>query len=189
MVEIDRSCIVPEELRPKHALRDEGENIPLIDLSPITNRDFSSDPKAVQDLADKVGHACKTWGFFTVINHGVPSDVKKKIMEVSRKLFALPLEEKVKFRRADHNTAGFHNDEHSKDLKDWKETFDFYVNDGMLMPASHEPDDPEVVHWFTPWPRNFPEFRYLITVYILVIYMYKYMNKHVCLYCKCCMII
>lgn len=144
-----RRALNQKEFRPKQAITD-GENIPLIDLSPITNRESSSDPKAVQDLADKVGHACKTWGFFTVINHDVPSDIRKKIMEVSRMFFALPLEEKVEMRRGPNNTAGYHNDEHSKDFKDWKETFDFFVNDGMLMPASHVPDDPEVFHGFTP---------------------------------------
>lgn len=80
-------------------------------------------------------------------------------MEASRKFFALPLEEKKVVSREAHNTAGFHNDEHSKDFKDWKEVYDFYVNDGMLMPASHEPDDPEIVPWYTPWPENLSEFR------------------------------
>jgi isopenicillin N synthase-like dioxygenase len=157
MGEIDPSYILPEEYRPKHTVT-EGEDIPLIDLSPITNRE-SSNPKAVQDLADKVGLACKTWGFFTVINHGVPSDIRKKIMEVSRKFFALPLEEKMKAGRGVYNTAGYHNNEHSKDFRDWREVYDFYVNDGMSMPASHDPDDHEIVHWFTPWPQNFPELR------------------------------
>lgn len=156
MGEIDPSYILPEEYRPKHIVT-EGE-IPLIDLSPITNRE-SSDPKAVQDLADKVGHACKTWGFFTVINHGVPSDIRKKIMEVTRKFFAFPLEEKMKVGRGVYNTAGYHNNEHTKDFRDWREVFDFYVNDGMSMPASPDPDDHEIVPWFTPWPQSFPELR------------------------------
>ncbi|KAM1013868.1 hypothetical protein FF1_043726 [Malus domestica] len=160
MEEINPSYILSEEYRPKHVIT-EGEGIPLIDLTPITNREMSagSNNKAVEELAAKIGEACRTWGFFTVINHGVPSDIRRRIMEASRKFFALPLEEKKKVSREAHNTAGFHNDEHSKDFKDWKEVYDFYVNDGMLMPASHEPDDPEIVPWYTPWPENLSKFR------------------------------
>nr|XP_028962206.1 naringenin,2-oxoglutarate 3-dioxygenase-like [Malus domestica] len=131
MEEINPSYILSEEYRPKHVIT-EGEGIPLIDLTPITNREMSagSNSKAVEELAAKIGEACRTWGFFTVINHGVPSDIRRRIMEASRKFFALPLEEKKKVSREAHNTAGFHNDEHSKDFKDWKEVYDFYVNDG-----------------------------------------------------------
>ncbi|KAI5355319.1 hypothetical protein L3X38_008214 [Prunus dulcis] len=51
MGEVNPSCILSEEHRPKHVIT-EGEGIPLIDLSPITNREgLSADPnKAVEDL-------------------------------------------------------------------------------------------------------------------------------------------
>ncbi|KAM3271988.1 hypothetical protein ACQJBY_042284 [Aegilops geniculata] len=38
--------------------------------------------------------ACQDWGFFKVINHGVPEALQSEMMDACKELFSLPLEQK-----------------------------------------------------------------------------------------------
>ncbi|KAI3444547.1 hypothetical protein Pfo_001212 [Paulownia fortunei] len=40
--------------------------------------------------------ACKEWGFFQIINHGISKDLYSKIYSISNKIFCLPSESKLK---------------------------------------------------------------------------------------------
>ena len=72
----------------------QGLSIPVIDLT---------DPNAL----DLIGQACKTWGIFQVINHGVPLALIKKLESESRRLFALPTDEKHKVLRSANGITGY----------------------------------------------------------------------------------
>ncbi|KAL8525819.1 hypothetical protein ACS0TY_015167 [Phlomoides rotata] len=155
MVEVDPSFIQDAEHRA-NPQSIEAENIPLIDLSPLN---LSSDSAALLDLVAEIGDACRNWGFFQVINHGVPSKCREKIESASRKFFALPKEEKSKVSRDVMNPFGYYDSEHTKNVRDWKEVFDLAVRDPIVFPASHEADDKELIELFNKWPEGFPEFR------------------------------
>ncbi|PIN09237.1 Iron/ascorbate family oxidoreductase [Handroanthus impetiginosus] len=157
MADIDTAFIQAPEHRPKPKST-AAENIPLIDLSPALNPPPDSD-NSLSELTAKIGRACKNWGFFQVINHGVPSKSREKIESVARKFFALPKEEKRKVMRDEVNPFGYYDSEHTKNVRDWKEVFDLAVEDPILFPASHEPDDTELKALSNRWPENFPEFR------------------------------
>ncbi|KAI3850260.1 hypothetical protein MKW92_047562 [Papaver armeniacum] len=47
-------------------------------------------------LVSVITKACEDFGFFQIINHGVPRDVYKKMMDVSMAFFRLPCEERGK---------------------------------------------------------------------------------------------
>lgn len=110
-------------------------------------------------MVSEIGHACKSWGFFQVINHGVPLEVARKIEEVAKTFFELPAEEKKKVKRDMVNALGYHDGENTKNVRDWKEVFDFLVEDETLVPASPEPDDKELRKLTNQWPQYPPEFR------------------------------
>ncbi|KAK4437832.1 Feruloyl CoA ortho-hydroxylase F6H1-1 [Sesamum alatum] len=55
---------------------------PLIDLSPLNSPESGAD--ALARLVAEIGDACKKWGFFQVINHGVPSHVRERIELASK---------------------------------------------------------------------------------------------------------
>ncbi|PON99737.1 Isopenicillin N synthase [Trema orientale] len=61
-----------------------GRSIPIIDMS---NWD---DPK----MADSICDAAEKWGFFQIVNHGVPLEVLESVQVATHRFFALPAEEK-----------------------------------------------------------------------------------------------
>ncbi|CAH8382455.1 unnamed protein product [Eruca vesicaria subsp. sativa] len=71
-----------------------GENIPLIDLNH-------------PDAANQIGRACRTWGAFQIINHGVPLELLHGIEFLTRSLFQLPIQRKLKAARSDTGFSGY----------------------------------------------------------------------------------
>ncbi|WRX15632.1 Non-hem dioxygenase N-terminal domain - like 7 [Theobroma cacao] len=72
---------------------DAKESIPTIDFSHLTSNNPDERSKVLQEL----GEACQDWGFFMVINHGVPESMMKAIIEACRGFFELTEEEKQEF--------------------------------------------------------------------------------------------
>ncbi|KAJ0077059.1 hypothetical protein Patl1_36237 [Pistacia atlantica] len=109
MGEVDPAFIQAPEHRPKLSVI-EAQGIPLIDLSVLSSPDDTFDDALVAEIGD----ACKKWGFFQVINHGVPLEKRQRIEEAARKFFAQPLEEKRKVRRDEKRVVGYYDTEHTK---------------------------------------------------------------------------
>ncbi|KAL9240785.1 hypothetical protein vseg_014963 [Gypsophila vaccaria] len=65
-------------------------SIPVIDMS---NTDQATVEKQICDAA-------KTWGFFQVVNHGVPLEVMEDVQGAARRFFELPVEEKRAYLKA-----------------------------------------------------------------------------------------
>ncbi|XP_017982597.1 PREDICTED: gibberellin 2-beta-dioxygenase 8 [Theobroma cacao] len=49
---------------------------------------------------DKLGEACKDWGLFRLVNHGIPSELLLRIQDQARELFALSFEYKQAILRS-----------------------------------------------------------------------------------------
>ncbi|CAK9138085.1 unnamed protein product [Ilex paraguariensis] len=74
--------------------------IPTVDLTPFfTDGDEDGKKKA----KEVISQACSEYGFFQVVNHGVPLALMNQAMELSKTFFAYPDEEKLKCTR---NSAG-----------------------------------------------------------------------------------
>ncbi|XP_031393856.1 protein SRG1-like [Punica granatum] len=75
--------------------------VPVIDLQKLTSGD------SVDSELQRLHHACKEWGFFQLINHGMSDslleDVKSGILE----FFNLPMDEKKKFWQVPGELEGF----------------------------------------------------------------------------------
>ncbi|MFS7979303.1 putative flavanone 3-dioxygenase [Helianthus anomalus] len=67
--------------------------IPTIDFSLLT----SDNPKLRSQVIQELDFACKDWGFFQVINHGVPESLMNMVIEKSKEFFDLRDEEKKEF--------------------------------------------------------------------------------------------
>ena len=156
MGEIDPAFIQDLKHRPRLTAI-EADGIPLLDLSSISSPD-SADPVAVEELVREIGSACSEWGFFQVINHGVPPESRRELESAAWKFFAQDLEEKRKVRK-EESTFGYHDSEHTKNVRDWKEVFDLAVHEPILLPVSSDPDDDRVAEWFNRWPQYPAELR------------------------------
>ncbi|MQM02620.1 hypothetical protein Taro_035390 [Colocasia esculenta] len=153
-LEVDPAFFQDPEHRPKPTI-DEAGSIPLIDLSPLSsvNPDDPHAPQALVGLLGELEAACTDWGFFQVVNHGVPPHLLQRLQAEARAFFALPTEEKRRVSRDAINPLGYFDTEHTKNVRDWKEVFDFMVDDEVVIPAWGEPGDEQAKTWKNRWPE------------------------------------
>jgi len=67
--------------------------IPLIDVSGLVSR-----TEHRHEVAVRLGEACREWGFFYVVGHGVDEQLQNRLEDVSRRFFAEDLETKLAIR-------------------------------------------------------------------------------------------
>ncbi|XP_009626189.1 flavonol synthase/flavanone 3-hydroxylase-like [Nicotiana tabacum] len=71
----------------------ENVAIPTIDLSPFFT---DGDEIGKSKVMNSITKACSNYGFFQIVNHGVPLDVMNRALSLSKTFFAYPDEEKQK---------------------------------------------------------------------------------------------
>ena len=52
-----------------------------------------------EEIVAQVRAACKRWGFFQIVNHGVDPELRQKFEDMMREFFLLPEEDKLKCER------------------------------------------------------------------------------------------
>lgn len=67
------------------------ESIPVIDLGPFLH----GTREERRSVALKIGEALRNIGFFYVVNHGVPAELRQRVFAESKRFFAQPLEKKL----------------------------------------------------------------------------------------------
>ena len=107
--------------------------VPVIDLS---------DANAIH----AVGEACRDWGFFQVVGHGVPQSAIDSVLDLTRRYFALPAETKRRDMRTIDNPWGYYDRELTKEQRDKKQVFDI----GPDAAGGVRGEDP--FEGTTPWP-------------------------------------
>ncbi|CAI9777265.1 unnamed protein product [Fraxinus pennsylvanica] len=103
-------CVIPERYVKKPSERpsisesiDKEINIPVIDLQNLCSADESLRRKT----ADLVSTACREWGFFQVVNHGVSHQLMAETREAWRQFFQLPLELKQQYANSPATYEGY----------------------------------------------------------------------------------
>jgi isopenicillin N synthase-like dioxygenase len=123
------------------------DHIPVIDVSRL-----DTDGAALY----RVHEACRDWGFFQIVGHGVANDLIEATHASMRAFFALPLAEKRAIERTATNSWGFYDRELTKNTRDWKEVFDV---------GPDETDGP-LAGMQAQWPMALPEFRGVVESFI-----------------------
>ena len=77
--------------------------VPLIDLAPFR----AGDPGDRRGVAAAIDRACREIGFLVVAGHGVPAELSSAAMAVNEGLFALPIEEKMRYVPAGRAQRGY----------------------------------------------------------------------------------
>ncbi|GKB80986.1 protein downy mildew resistance 6 [Tanacetum coccineum] len=88
---LPESYVRPVTDRPNLSQVLDCDDVPVIDIGCGDRRLISK----------QIGDACRHYGFFQVINHGVPDEIVKKMQQVGRDFFELPVEEKMKLYSED----------------------------------------------------------------------------------------
>ncbi|XP_052184852.1 protein DOWNY MILDEW RESISTANCE 6-like [Diospyros lotus] len=136
----------PESERPKLSEVEDCENVPIIDLD-CENRSL---------VVQQIGEACRDYGFFQVINHGVEKEAVEKMVEAAKEFFSLPVEEKMKL----------YSDEPSKKVR-------LSTSFNVKKEKVHNWRDYLRLHCFPldqylpQWPSNPPSFRDAASTYCM----------------------
>ena len=141
------------------------DRVPVIDMQPWNQG--GTDERA--DFARRVDAACRRWGFFQIVGHGIPAALIARFHTQMRRFFELPKAAKHAVARTADNPWGYYDRELTKNVRDWKEIFDF----------AH-PSDPELPHGQSyerrdshhrkdagtnRWPAGLPEFQATLLAY------------------------
>lgn len=136
--------------------------LPVIDMTPL----FGADADARAAVAEAIGAACRSHGFFQLIGHAIPPAVLTALETESRAFFARPVAEKLSIAMSQGGPAWrgyFPVGELTSGRSDLKEGVYFGVELG--------PDDPRVqsglpLHGANQWPGGAPGLRAAVEAYM-----------------------
>jgi isopenicillin N synthase-like dioxygenase len=77
----------------KRAPRIGFSHLPVIDISAL----YAQDPSARRTAGERLGTAARDFGFFYILGHRVPPMLMKQIVAQAEALFALPLQQKMRW--------------------------------------------------------------------------------------------
>lgn len=107
-----------------------GREVPVIDVGPLMAARDEPERGAV---AGEIAAACREWGFFQVVNHGLGDgprgDLPGGVRRQMEAFFALSRADKETVLRTRENPWGYYNNELTKNQRDRKEVFDFTRED------------------------------------------------------------
>jgi isopenicillin N synthase-like dioxygenase len=136
--------------------------LPLIDISR-----FYAGPEERTRFIRELREVLHDHGFFYLTGHGVDQALIDDVLAISRRFFALPLEEKLKIEMVKsphfrgYNRAGY---ERTRGEKDWREQVDINTEGE---PVEIGPDTPPWKRLLGPnqWPEALPELKPLLLAY------------------------
>jgi len=132
-------------------------SLPCLDISSLVDQN-KSDPEALKLILQEMDSASRTYGFFNIINHGIPEELVEKTEQHMKRFFKLDKEIKCNIVRTQKNMRGYFDGEYTKNVKDWKQGFDFGLHENELDGKNQ-------------WPENDPELKDTLLEYL------KHMSK------------
>uniref|UniRef100_A0A5B6ZV38 Fe2OG dioxygenase domain-containing protein n=1 Tax=Davidia involucrata TaxID=16924 RepID=A0A5B6ZV38_DAVIN len=100
-VTVQSRYLRPDQDPPITWRRTASPDIPIIDMESLVNGHH-------MDIElKKLDSACKEWGFFQLINHGVSTSLMEKVKMEIQEFFNLPMEEKKKLWQEPGDVEGF----------------------------------------------------------------------------------
>ncbi|XP_057458982.1 jasmonate-induced oxygenase 1-like [Lotus japonicus] len=115
-------------------------NIPVIDLQHV----YGDDSRLCEETLKRVSEACREWGFFQVVNHGVSHELMKHAREVWREFFHLPHEVKEDYANSPTTYEGYGSRLGVKKgaILDWSDYFFLHYMPSLLRDQAKWPSLP-----------------------------------------------
>ncbi|KAK6145968.1 hypothetical protein DH2020_019837 [Rehmannia glutinosa] len=107
-------------------------NFPVIDLDGIDKY-----PSKHEKIIDRIREASETWGFFQVLNHGIPTNILEEMLDGVRKFNEQETEIKKQYYTRDLEKKFKYNsnfDLFSSPAANWRDTFNFSVSPNPPLP-------------------------------------------------------
>lgn len=113
---------------------------------------MSTDTLPVIDVRDlrsaaarrAIDAACRDWGFFQIVGHGIDERTTTALRRAMRAFFALPIRAKHAIVRTAENPWGFYDRELTRHTRDWKQIYDYGPSDGGAMVPQFPRELPEL---------------------------------------------
>ena len=136
--------------------------IPVIDVNPLV-----VGTEAGHDAAAKIGQACREWGFFYIVGHGVDEYLQRRLEELSRDFFAQDLGAKLQISMSRGGRAWRGYFPIAGELTSGKPD----LKEGIYFGAELEPDHPLVkagtpMHGPNLFPPDMLQFREIVLDYM-----------------------
>lgn len=136
--------------------------IPVVDISALISRS-----KDRFEAAARIGQACRDYGFFYVVNHGVDENLQRRLEEASRRFFAQDLETKLDIRMSRGGRAWRGYFPVGGELTSGKPD----LKEGIYFGAELQDDHPLVkagtpLHGPNLFPDSMPQFRAIVLDYM-----------------------
>ncbi|XP_057819919.1 protein SRG1 isoform X2 [Cryptomeria japonica] len=119
-----------------------------------------------QKELEKLGMACKQWGFFQAVNHGIPLSLTERMKAIVKEFIQLPLEEKLNYKIEEFEGYGQAFVASDDQILDWAD----------IMYLTTLPQEERKMNF---WPTKPVDFRETVDQYALEIQ--KLGNTFLCL--------
>ena len=136
------------DAHPVATATDLGSCVPVIDVGGLQAGTTS-------DAIEEVAQACREWGFFQIVNHGISEELIDELWRQTQLFFSEPDRSKESILRSRENPWGYYNNERTKNQRDKKEVFD-YTTEGV---------DP-IYQSENRWPETNDGFRTVMLAYL-----------------------
>ncbi|XP_058077936.1 protein DMR6-LIKE OXYGENASE 2-like [Magnolia sinica] len=116
---VPESYIFPLEKRPSDVAVPTSNKIPVVDLGGVHCRGCDQ-----AQVINQILRASEEFGFFQLVNHGVPEKTIHDVMSVAEEFFEMPVEERAKLYSDDRNQIVRVNtsiDYNNEDVHFWRE--------------------------------------------------------------------
>ncbi|KAL8515760.1 hypothetical protein ACS0TY_014447 [Phlomoides rotata] len=110
--------------------------VPVIDLT-----DVQKNPDRRKQIVEQVRAASETWGFFQVVNHGIPSEVVDGMIDGVERFNDMDVEQKKKYYSRDHTRSVRYDSSYdlfTSRTASWRDTLTISFNSGT---ESQDPHD------------------------------------------------
>ena len=112
------------------------ENVPVINIAQLGR----------PETLDALDAACREWGFFQVVAHGIDIEVLDAMHHEMHGFFGQPNADKRAISRTADNPWGFFDRELTKNIRDWKQIYDYGPAHQTVIESVIKPQ----------WPRTAP---------------------------------
>ncbi|KAB1208813.1 hypothetical protein CJ030_MR6G026957 [Morella rubra] len=132
VAKVPRFMIHPPESRPKSSPATEQYQVPLIDLQGLESCQRV-------EIVCQIRKASETWGFFQMVNHGIPARVMDNMLEAVRRFHEQPKEEKMEWYSRDYKQPVRYycnGDLLVSKAANWRDSILFDFQDGSIKPEA-----------------------------------------------------